>query len=145
MRAALEASPAEPGLLVQEIHLLGTLGRFDEADEPLRLLRLSEGASFMVRLAAGALFFRRGMYADAEVELREAVDLGDTSGEAHYYLGESLNRMGQVDEALRILSQAVDLNPDEGRAYSTLGRLLDRKGLPDEAALMHRKARELNR
>lgn len=145
VRDALLHAPADPELLVQEIHLLGTLGRFDDADEPLRMLRLSEGPTAEVRLVGGLLQFRRGRYPEAVAELREAIRLGDESGEAHYYLGESLNRIGMVEEALKVLSQAVDLNPLEARAYSTLGRLLDRKGLRDDAAAMYRKAREAGR
>jgi Flp pilus assembly protein TadD len=142
VRGALLHSPADPDLLVQEIHLLGTLGWFDEADEPLRLLRLSEGPTAEVHRVGGILSFRRGRYPEAAAHLREAIESGDDSGEAHYYLGESLNRLGEVDEAVKILSRAVDLDPGESRAYSTLGRLLDRKGMREDAAVMYRKARE---
>jgi len=145
VQEALEASPGDPRVLLRELHLLGTLGRFEEAEEPLRLLRLAEGNAMEVRRAAGILLFRRGVYAEAEAELLAAVKAGDPSGQSHYYLGEALNRLGRVDEALKVLSQAVDLNPRESRAYSTLGRLLDRKGLPEEAAVMYRKAREASR
>lgn len=145
VRGAQESSPGDVHILLKEIHLLGSLGRFDEAEEPLRILRLAEGSSLEVRRAAGILQFRRGTYSEAETELRAAVKIGDPSGQSHYYLGEALNRMGRVDEALKVLSQAVDLNPLESRAYSTLGRLLDRKGLPEEAAVMYRRARETAR
>jgi Flp pilus assembly protein TadD len=141
----LEHHPGEPRVLLRQIHLLGTLGRFDEAEEPLRILRLAEGNALEVRRAAGVLYFRRGMYPEAETELRAALRAGDPSGQSHYYLGEALNRLGMVEEALRILAQAVDLNPSETRAYNTMGRLLDRKGLPEEAAVMYRKARESSR
>lgn len=145
VREALLHSPADPDLLVQEIHLLGTLGWFDDADEPLRVLRLAEGPTAAVSLVGGVLSFRRGRYPEAAAELREAIEFGEESGEAHYYLGESLNRLGEVDEAVKILSQAVDLDPGESRAYNTLGRLLDRKGMREEAAAMFRKAREASR
>jgi Flp pilus assembly protein TadD len=143
VREALVEEPTDPRLLLREVHLLGSLGRFDEAEEPLRMLRLVEGPGLAVRRATGILYFRRGLYAEAEVELRAAVKEGDPTGQTHYYLGEALNRLGRVEEALHVLSAAVKLNPSEARAFSTLGRLLDRKGLREEAAVMYRRAREL--
>ena len=58
----LELNPGEPRVLLKQIQLLGTLGRFDEAEEPLRILRLAEGNALEVRRAAGVLYFRRGMF-----------------------------------------------------------------------------------
>ena len=107
------------------------------------MLRLAEGPGIAVRRASGILYFRRGMYPEAELELRAALKEGDPTGQSHYYLGEALNRIGKIEEALLILRAAVKLNPSEARAFNSLGRILDRKGQPEEAAAMYRRAREL--
>jgi Flp pilus assembly protein TadD len=142
--------PDDIPLLVAEIRILGTLGRFDAALAPLAELRRAAGEAPLVHLVAGVLHFRRGMYPEAEAELRTLTDSEEPAarpyrGEANYYLGESLNRMERVEEALEILRTAIELTPDDPRPYHTLGRLLDRKGAPDEAALMYRRAREAER
>ncbi len=62
---------------------------------------------------------------------------------AHFYRGESLNRLGRVDDALEMLERASHLQPDRARVYYLLGILYDKKNLKHEAGLMYRKAREL--
>lgn len=150
VRAERAHVPEDIPLLEAEIRLLGTLGRFDAATAPLAELRRIAGDAPLVHLTAGLLHFRRGMYPEAETELRLLTDSEEPTaqpyrGEANYYLGESLNRMERVEEALDILRTAIELSPDDPRPYHTLGRLLDRKGSPEEAALMYRRAREAER
>lgn len=137
--------PDDLPLLQAEIRLLGSLGRFDAAADPLDHLRRVADDPALVHRVAGVLQFRRGTYPEAMEELRASVAEDDSVGETFYYLGETLNRLGRVEEALEALRRAVSLDPGLGRAYSTMGRLLDRKGEPAEAALMHRKAREAER
>lgn len=137
--------PDDIPLIQAEIRLLGSLGRFDAAADPLAHLRQVADDPALVHRVAGVLLFRRGTYPEAMEELRASAAAADSVGETFYYLGETLNRLGRVEEALEALRRAVELDPGLGRAYSTMGRLLDRKGEPDEAALMHRKAREAER
>lgn len=137
--------PDDLPLLQAEIRLLGSLGRFDAAEEPLSHLRQVAEDPALVHRVAGVLLFRRGTYPEAMEELRASVGQDDSVGETFYYLGETLNRLGRVEEALEALRRAVQLDPGLGRAYSTMGRLLDQKGEPAEAAVMHRKAREAER
>lgn len=144
VRGELERNPDHPALLEAEIQILGTLGRFEAAERPLARLREVVGNTAQLRRAAGVLLFRRGMYPEAREELQACVarEDGPASGEVHYYLGETLNRMGRVDQAMEVLHRAVELDPTLARAYNTLGRLLDQKGDRDEAARMYRLARE---
>jgi Flp pilus assembly protein TadD len=96
-----------------------------------------------VRASVGILHFRRGIYAAAEAELRWVCERDPEHGDAFFYRGEALNRLGRYDEAMAALEHATVIQPRNGKAYYTLGILYDRKHLPEEAALMYRKAREL--
>lgn len=135
-----------PALLMRRVRILARLRRFDEAEEPLRTLRLVEPHAPEVRLAAGMLWFRKGLYAEAERELR-AISFRDevedpVRREAEYYLAESLNRMSRLDEAVELLHTSVKRFP-QSRAFQLLGRLYDRRGSPEEASIMYRIAREM--
>ena len=65
-------------------------------------------------------------------------------GPAHFYRGEALNRLGRVDEALRVVERTIQLQPRNWRAYHTLGMLLDRTDDQERALEMYRRASELN-
>jgi len=91
----------------------------------------------------GILFYRRGVYAQAEAELRWVCEQDPQHGNAFFYRGEALNRLGRVEEAMEALEQTTVLQPDNAKAFYTLGILYDRKHLPEEAALMYRRSREL--
>lgn len=135
-----------PALLMRRVRILARLRRFDEAEEPLRTLRLVEPHAPEVRLAAGMLWFRKGLYAEAERELR-AISFRDevedrVRREAEYYLAESLNRMSNLEEAVELLHTSVKRFP-QSRAFQLLGRLYDRRGSPEEASIMYRIAREM--
>jgi Flp pilus assembly protein TadD len=86
--------------------------------------------------------FRRGLYSQAEQELRRALDLNPESASAYFYRGEALNQLSRVDEALDMLVRATQLQPANARAYYVMGILYDKKSRPQEAAAMFRKARE---
>ncbi|MDP2955586.1 MAG: tetratricopeptide repeat protein [Longimicrobiales bacterium] len=125
--------------------VLGVMGRYDAAEAELRrALRLSPD-HVAVRASLGILHYRRGLYAQAEVELGWVCDQAPDHGNAHFYRGESLNRLGRVEDALSALERATVLQPTNGKAFHTLGILYDRKHLPEEAAFMYRRARELLR
>ena len=135
-----------PALLMRRVRILARLRRFDEAEEPLRTLRLVEPHAPEVSLAAGMLWFRKGLYAEAERELR-AISFRDevedrVRREAEFYLAESLNRMSRLDEAVELLHTSVKRFP-QSRAFQLLGRLYDRRGSPEEASIMYRIAREM--
>jgi tetratricopeptide (TPR) repeat protein len=123
----------------------GALSQFAEADLVIgRAIRL-DPLNVEVRVGEAILAFRKGLYAAAEVQLK-AICIRDSShGPAHFYRGEALNRLGRVDEALKIMERAVQLQPLNWRAYHTLGMLFDRKGDGERASEMYRHARELNR
>jgi Flp pilus assembly protein TadD len=98
-----------------------------------------------VRTAVGILFFRRGLYEQAELELRWVCARDRDNGMAFYYRGEALDRLSRYDEAAQALERAAELMPNDPKPVYTLGHLYDRKHLPDEAAEMYRRARRLQK
>jgi Flp pilus assembly protein TadD len=122
---------------------LGAVGRFDEAEATLRRAQRLAPNSAEVRASLGMVYFHRGLYAEAETELKWACASDEEHGQAHYYRGEALNRMGRYDDAFEVLQRAAELLPDDPRVFYTLGRLCDRRHEPAEAAAMYRRARAL--
>jgi tetratricopeptide (TPR) repeat protein len=88
------------------------------------------------------VYFKKGLYALAADELRRAVELDEARASAFLYLGEALNRLDQLDEAMGALERSVELRPSP-RAFYTMGIIFDRKRQPDLAEAMYRKAEAL--
>jgi Tfp pilus assembly protein PilF len=140
--AAVKLEPENVEVLNNLGSVLGALGRYEEGEGFLRRAARLAPDSADVRANLGILFFRKGLYAQAEGELRWACEQDQRHGNAFFYRGEALNRLGRFDDAMRALEQAIRLQPTNGKAFYTLGILYDRKHLPEEASIMYRKARE---
>jgi tetratricopeptide (TPR) repeat protein len=67
-------------------------------------------------------------FADAEVELRIAVDLDDDSARAHLNLGSALSAQGAFEEGIRHFERAIALNPSLDEPYALLGETYARLG-----------------
>ena len=133
----------EVGSLVLLGAELGAIGRYEDAERELRRALRIAPEDPAVRAALGILYFRRGLYAQAEGDLAWVCARVPDHGPAHLYRGEVLNRLERFDEAFTTLERAAVLQPDHPRPYYLLGILLDRKGLIEQAAAMYRKARDL--
>ena len=124
---------------------LTSLARYDEADQILRRAQKVDADDLRVRTSIGILFFRRGLYEQAETELRFVCARDRENGMAFYYRGEALNLLDRYDEAVQALRRAAELMPNDPKPFYTLGHLYDRKYLPDEASEMYRRARRLQK
>ncbi len=123
----------------------GALGRFAKADRAIDSALRIDPLNVQARVCEAILSFRKGLYAEAEIRLKEVCDRNPSHGPAHFYRGEALNRLGRVDEALKAMERTIQLQPRNWRAYHTLGMLFDRKEDREQASEMYRQARELNR
>jgi tetratricopeptide (TPR) repeat protein len=140
---AQRIEPENVEVLTNHAAALTALGRFEESDVLLkRALRLSPDDP-QARLGAGVLAFRRGLYEQAEMELRWVCDQDAENGPAFYYRGEALNRIGRFDESAELMEHAAELMPTDPRPFYTLGHLYDRRSLRAEANAMYRRARDL--
>lgn len=142
--AARDVDPENIEVMTNVGSALGALGRFEEAERELRKAQRLAPDAVEVRASLGILFFRRGLYAQAEAELRWVCEQDYDHGPAHFYRGEALNRLGEVDTAIEVLERAVRLQPENAKAYYTLGILFDRKYMREEAGRMYRRYRELS-
>ena len=129
LEAALEVEPDNVEVLTNLASALTELARFTGADASIRkALRLSPDDP-SARLAQGILSFRRGLYIEAEAELRWVCERDPGLGEAFYYRAEALNRTSQFPEATELMLRAAALLPDDARPFYTLGHLYDRQGV----------------
>lgn len=90
----------------------------------------------------GVSLARRGLWAGAAAQLRQALALDPALGPAWYYLGDALNHVDDLTGALRAFERAVQLQPADAKALYGVGKVLDRLHRPDEATVMYRRARE---
>lgn len=143
LEAALDVEPENVEVLTNLASALTKLARFHAADTSVRqALRLAPDDP-AARLVQGILSFRRGLYPQAEMELRWVCDRDPEIGEAFYYRAEALNRTGHFAEATELMLRAAELLPEDARPFYTLGHLYDRQNRPFEAAEMYRRVRDL--
>jgi tetratricopeptide (TPR) repeat protein len=145
LAAAEQIAPENVEVLTNYACALTSVARYDHAETLLRKALKLDAESLNVRLAIGILYFRRGLYAQAEQELRWVCARSGTDGHAFYYRGEALNRLGRFDEARQAMERAKTLMPNDPRPFYTLGHLYDRQHQPEEAAEMYRQARRLQK
>ena len=75
-------------------------------------------------MARGIEFFEAGDYEAARLELKNALQIDATNGDAYYYFGRIYDAKRNWPEALRAFSQAVDQSPDHLDANIRFGRYL---------------------
>jgi tetratricopeptide (TPR) repeat protein len=114
--AAEQIAPENVDVLTNYASTLTSVARYDEAETLLRRAHRIDAESLQVRLAVGILYFRRGLYDQAEAELRWVCARDRDHGQ-----------------------------PTDPRPFYTLGHLYDRKHQTEEAAEMYRHARRLQR
>jgi len=141
--AAERLAPESVEILANYASTLTSLARYDAAEELLRRAQRLAPDDAQARLGIGILYFRRGLYGQAETELGWVCQKDENHGPAYYYRGEALNRLGRFEEAAGALRRASELLPNDPRPFYTLGHLYDRTHQQQEAAEMYRRARQL--
>ena len=141
--AAEVLAPNDVETLTNYASTLTSVTRYEEAEALLRRAQELLAEDIDVRREIGILYFRRGLYLEAEIELSWVCAQDKQNGLAFYYMGEALNRLSRFDEAMHTMDQAVKLLPNDSRVYYTLGHLYDRSEMPVAAANMYRRARQL--
>lgn len=87
----------------------------------------------------GYLLHMAGRYEEAVGLFRESIAAHPTA-EGHTFLGWSLSRLGQLEEAIAECRKAIALDPDYGNPYNDIGVYLIELGRPDEAVPWLEKA-----
>lgn len=81
----------------------------------------------------------------AESNLREALRYDDRLPQAHYQLGQVLEKQGKYAEAVKSLTQATLLSPTFAEPHYTLGRIYQRLGDRERAKKSIERFRQLKK
>jgi TolB-like protein/Tfp pilus assembly protein PilF len=132
-RRAIELNPshAQAYQWLAQVHI----GRTNDvaALEAIARARDLDPLSVLVACEAGWPLFFMGDYSRAEAHYRRVLTMDSSFGLAHYNLGESLEGLGRVADAIDEYERAVTLTGGGAFAIAKLVRLLVRSGRSDEA------------
>jgi serine/threonine-protein kinase len=125
------------------VHCLTPLGRFEEAQEQLRIACELDPLSPSVRASRGIVHYFAGRPSDAIPEYRTVLETHPDFALAHYFLGQALDALGHAREAVAEIQEAARLGARPPEVVAALGHALaasgDRAGA--EAALAELEAR----
>jgi tetratricopeptide (TPR) repeat protein len=116
--------------------------RYDDAEAELKKASKIRTDDPDVLLQMGILACRRAKWRDAVEPLEKVVRLDSRSGQAHFYLGEALNKLDRLPDAFAAYERSAELEPENWRALKGVGIVLDRMGRPADAAAYYRRARD---
>ncbi len=91
----------------------------------------------------GNAYFDEGNLEDAAECYRLAILRDPQHAEAHYKLGNVLNRLGQFNEAEKCFRRALEIKPDYTYACVNLGNVLKELGRVNDAVASYRRALEI--
>ncbi len=91
-------------------------------------------------LAAGNAFLDKGKFDAAINGFQRALEIKADYAEAHFWLGLTLQDMGQLDKAAASYRRALDNKSELVEAHNNLGRVLQETGRLDEAEASYRRA-----
>ncbi len=113
------------------------LGRYDEAiknfSRATELNRQQARPSPWPHLDFAIALISVNRLDQAESELREALRYDNRLPQAHYQLGQVLEKMGKSGEAVESLLKAAALDPAYPEPHYTLGRIYQKLGRTEEA------------
>ena len=138
-RRALEYDPREPNAHHWfAITNLVPRRQFDTARHHLDEARSLDPLSLPVQLSSGLLPYYEGDYPAAIARYREALQLNEHFPMTHYFLGQALLELGDLDAAGEALAAAQELSgsPEVTAALGVLAARRNRSG-EIEAALAH--------
>ena len=139
---AIEAGADGVPLRCARATILSGRLRYDDAEAELKRAAKLQPEDPDVLLQQGILACRRAKWRDAVEPLSMVARLNPTLALAHFYLGESLNKLDRLQEALVAYERAAELEPTNWRALKGVGIILDRMGRPADAAPFYRRARD---
>jgi Flp pilus assembly protein TadD len=132
-------APAERGARLTTNDMVETLNS-SQRDLEQRLRSAPDDAEALLGL--GVLLCRKGLWGVAVAHLRRAAELAPGLVEAWCRLGETLNKLDDLDGARGAYERAVALDAGHPRALYGLGVVFDRLSRPADATAMYRRSRE---
>ncbi|MFI5245005.1 MAG: tetratricopeptide repeat protein, partial [Gemmatimonadales bacterium] len=139
---SMEAGADAVAMRCARATILSNRLRYDDAEAELKQAAKLRTDDPDVLLQQGILACARAKWRDAVIPLEHLAKLNPQSAPAHFYLGEALNKLDRLQEALTAYEFATDLEPGNWRALKGVGIVLDRMGRPADAAAFYRRARD---
>jgi len=139
----LRAGGDEMRLICARAFLLGGRLKYDLAEAELKRAAKLRADDPELHLQVGILACRRARWRDAVEPLAKAAAHRADDALGHFYLGEALNHVDRLAEALSAYERATVLDPANWRAFKGVGIVLDRLGRRADAAVAYRQMREV--
>ena len=136
---AAPPAPAERGVRLVTGDMVAALNSSQRELEQ-RLRSTPDDAAALLGL--GVLLCRKGLWAVAVPHLRRAAELAPDEIDAWSRLGETLNKLDNLEGARAAYERAVALDAGHPRALYGLGVVFDRLSRPADATAMYRRSRE---
>ncbi len=92
-----------------------------------------EGMQPRELIKLGFQYFAQKDYPTAAEFFKKAIAIDSTFLAAYSALCETLNRMGEIDQAMEWVQKWLQLDPDDALAHATLSRLYVQKGMIEQA------------
>jgi tetratricopeptide (TPR) repeat protein len=115
-------------------------GKLEEAVPYLEALNKVDAENAPVLYNLGICYSELGLYDEAIIRLKRAVQLQPTYVHAWIGLGTAYQRMRKPEQALQALTQAVQIDPQDPYAQRNLGGMLAALQRPAEAVVYLRQA-----
>ncbi len=142
-RDVLSARPDLPGIRTLAAQALCATASGEGAKEALEEAISLDAAAPEPHIKLGLLASDAGDHERAMACFREAKRLRPDNAGVHYYLANSLLRLGRVEEAEHSFREAIRLRPDFVDAYLNLGHSFIESGRMAEAEACFRSALQL--
>jgi len=84
-------------------------------------------------LNEGFMCFAKREYDKAKESFEKAIEIDENFEAAYSALSETLNRKGEIDEAITVVSKWIKINPKDALAHTAMSRLYVQKGMIQEA------------
>ncbi len=93
----------------------------------------------------GVAYHNKGMYDEAIVEYKKAIEMNPEHSSAYYALGVAYSYGKKMyDEAIVAYRKAIEIDPSSAKAHCYLGVAYHNKGMYDEAIVEYKKAIEIS-
>ncbi len=121
-----------------------SVGRYADAEPIYTALIAAQPQDWVLYFSRGAARERMGHWADAEADLRRALEVSPDQPDVLNYLGYSLIDRGEnVQEGLSLVQRAAELRPQNGAIIDSLGWAYFKLGQYDDALTYLERAVEL--
>ena len=122
-RRAIGITPLNTFFRVDYAEFLSDHGDLENAQYELEQAASIDPWATSLQSSIGGMFERKGMFKEAEIRYRRAIELSGISPQAYIDLGRVLEAQGKKDEAINAYKDALKLKSDYTPAQEAVKRL----------------------